>query len=342
MAGTVLRVPREGRALLDIFSAARAGPSGSVRFSPHRWSRSPGLYAGLLKSWSRSPVAQRGSAPCLRTCPISAAKDSWRSKQTTATGLGEIGQRELLKSWHLELSPGQYRQAKDGASRPRELKLVHNIVLSMPRPTPPDKVLKAAKTFARENFGLQHRYAMALHTDQEHPHVHLVVKAEGQDGRRLHIDKAMLRDWREQFAQLMRDQGIAANATPRVVRGRTKVFTKDRVYRTPPSSSRALRERVRGVASELNGTGTIRDPARPKLVATRKSIVDGWMGIAARLDAQGEIVLAGDVRYFASNLPKVLTDREKLAVQLLRYQALQRARSDPRAQQRAREIERTR
>ena len=84
----------------------------------------------------------------------------------------------------------------------------------MPRPTPPDKVLKAAKTFARENFGLQHRYAMALHTDQEHPHVHLVVKAEGQDGRRLHIDKAMLRDWREQFAQLMRDQGIAQTPLP--------------------------------------------------------------------------------------------------------------------------------
>jgi len=66
------------------------------------------------------------------------------------------------------------------------------------------------------------------------------------------------------------------------------------------------------------------------------------MGIAARLDAQGEIVLAGDVRYFASNLPKVLTDRERLAVQFLKHQELQRARSDPRVQQRTREIERTR
>lgn len=215
-------------------------------------------------------------------------------------------------------------------------------MLSMPRPTPPDKVLKAARTFARENFGLQHRYAMALHTDQEHPHVHLVVKAEGQDGRRLHIDKATLRDWREHFAQLMRDQGVAANATPRVMRGRTRSFTKDRVYRTPPSRSRALHDRVRSVASELHETGTIRDPARPKLVATRKSVVDGWMGIAARLDAQGEVVLAGDVRYFASNLPKVLTDREKLAVQFLKHQELQRARREPRVQQRTREIERTR
>src|SRR4029077_20079428 len=130
--------------------------------------------------------------------------------------------------WHLELSPGQYRQAKDGRPRPRELKLVHNIVLSMPQPTPPHKVLKAARSFARERFGAQHPYAMALHTDQEHPHVHLVVKAEGRDGRRLHIDKATLREWREHFAQLMRDQGVAANATSRVVRGRNKAFAKDR------------------------------------------------------------------------------------------------------------------
>jgi hypothetical protein len=45
-------------------------------------------------------------------------------------------------------------------------------------------------------------------------------------GRRLHVDKAMLRDWREQFAQLMRNQGVAANATPRVVRGHSKAKLK--------------------------------------------------------------------------------------------------------------------
>jgi hypothetical protein len=260
----------------------------------------------------------------------------------TGDRIGKDEQQELLKSWHLELSRGQYRQARDGGSRPRELKLVHNIVLSMPRPTPPDKVLRAARAFAREKFGLHHRYAMALHTDQEHPHVHLVVKAEGQDGRRLHINKAMLRDWRDHFAQLMRDQGIAANATPRVVRGRNKAFTKDGIYRIKPSNSRALRDRVISVAKELHCTGTIRDPARPKLLATRQAIVDGWMEVAARLDAQGETVLAGDVRYFASSLPKVLTDREKLASQLLRHQESHRAKNEPRVQQRTREIERTR
>jgi len=52
---------------------------------------------------------------------------------------------------------------------------------------PADKVLAAARKFARENFA-QHRYAKVLRTDQKHPHVHLVVKAENELGRRLHIE----------------------------------------------------------------------------------------------------------------------------------------------------------
>ena len=42
------------------------------------------------------------------------------------------------------------------------------------------------------------------------------------------------------------------------------------------------------------------------------------MGVAAALDAQGEIILAGDVRYFANHLPRVLTDRERLAEDFIR------------------------
>ena len=72
------------------------------------------------------------------------------------------------------------------------------------------------RKFAKEKFALQHRYVMALHTDQQHPHVHLVVKAENELGRRLHIDKPLLREWREDFARMLREQGVEANATSRV------------------------------------------------------------------------------------------------------------------------------
>jgi hypothetical protein len=205
-------------------------------------------------------------------------------------------QKELLKDWHLELSAGQYRQPLGQKTGARGIKLVHNIVLSMPAPTPSEKVLAAAKVFAREKFGVKHRYAMALHTHQPHPHVHLVVKAEREDGRgRLHIDKAMLREWRQDFARMMRDQGIAANATPRVIRGPTK--------------------------------RTVRDPGHAKLEETRKAIVAGWLRMADTLEAQGEIVLGGDVRYYAMHLPPVLTDRERLAAEFVRFSMQRSART---------------
>jgi len=171
---------------------------------------------------------------------------------------------------------------------------------------------------------------MALHTHQRHPHVHLVVKAEGIDGRRLHIDKAMLREWRQDFARMMREQGIAANATPRSVRGETKRAAKDVFYRTQRRGhSYALREKLDGIVRELRATTPITDPARARLLETRRAVVEGWSAVASKLEAQGEIVLGGHVRYFAMHLPPVLTDRERLAEQFIRYA---KARRSPRTQ----------
>ena len=107
-------------------------------------------------------------------------------------------------------------QAEDRSTSAKALS--SKVILLRPRvsthPNTPAEV-RAAKSGARP-----YRYAMVLHTDQQHPHVHMVVKAEAEEGQRLHIDKEMLRTWRKDFAQLMRDQGIAANATRRVARDR--------------------------------------------------------------------------------------------------------------------------
>jgi MobA/VirD2-like, nuclease domain len=229
-------------------------------------------------------------------------------------------QKALLNDWHLELSAGQYRGPRDGRSTARRTKLVHNIVLSMPSPTPSEKVLAAARKFSREKFGHQHRYAMALHTDQQHPHVHIVVKAESNEGRRLHIDKAMLRAWREDFARLMREQGVPANATPRAVRGSNKGRARDAIYRAQQRGvSKVVRDRVTAIAKQLMQTGTFHDPARDALLETRRSVVSRWLEVADALDLQSEATLAGDVRRFARHLPPVLTDQERLAERFVQH-----------------------
>ena len=128
------------------------------------------------------------------------------------------GAGRLPEDWDLDLDElGGARQLSRGpkAKSPR---LVHKLVFSMPPGTNPEKVYTAVQSFCREEFALKHRYVMALHTDEHHPHVHVVVRASDELGNRLNIKKAHLKDWREKFAAHLREQGVPANATPRMSR----------------------------------------------------------------------------------------------------------------------------
>jgi hypothetical protein len=328
--------------IIDIISHARKGPGRRDHFSVAQLEQ-------ISRTVRRAPevmVKVTGGGRSTGAVAAHFAYISGKGRIGIGTDDGheidKAGQKDLLKSWHLDLTAGQYRTSNDGSPPARRVKLVHNIVLSMPSPTPAAKVQRAAAAFARENFGAKHPYAMALHTHQEHPHVHLVVKAEGWDGRRLHIDKAMLRNWRAQFAQLMRDQGVAANATPRAVRGHSMGKLRPATYQAARhNGSTVLRARVRGIADELTKGRVIQDPARNGLLATRKAVVEGWSRVAEVLDEQGQIVLAGDVRYFASHLPKVMTDRERLAEEFLQFLKTQPSKK-PGREARERADERTR
>jgi len=207
---------------------------------------------------------------------------------------GRDEQREMLKSWHLELTAGRYRRTEPGESGARSPKLVQNIVLSMPASTSSQKVLAAAKVFAREKFGARHRYAMVLHTDQQHPHVHIVVKAEAElDRRRLHIDKETLRTWREDFARAMRAQGIEANATRKAVRDHRRGWNRDARVRVWRSRDGAEIDRI-----SANSYSTLTKPAD-----LRKAVVSYWSAIAVALDRQGEVILANETRLFIDRIP---------------------------------------
>ena len=323
MSRRPFRLPYEEPPLLDLAGLGRWGPPETMRFSPVEIEQ-------IRRTVRRTPevmVKVTGGGKNVGAVAAHFGYISRKGRLEIETDEGERiagtdAQRTFLAAWHLELSAGQYRGPRDQRADAREAKLVHKIVLSMPAPTPPEKVLAAARTFAREKFGVRHRYAMVLHTDQPHPHVHLVVKAEDEYGRRLHIDKPMLRGWREDFARTMREQGIAANATSRIIRGRNKGKARDGAFRAQRrGNSIAIRAKVTMIATELAKSGRFSEPARAKLVETRKAVLANWMKIAETLDRQGEVVLAGDVRYFAKHLPPALTDTERLAVKFTQHLA---------------------
>jgi hypothetical protein len=311
MTKRVIRLTSE-RPLLDIFSAGRVGPSG--RFTPAEVALIARTVRGTTEVIVKVTGGGRSRGGTLAHLDYITRKGDLALETDDGQRLTREEHRAFLDTWHLDLTAGQYRAPRAGQTHARKVKLTHNVVLSMPSSTPADKVLAAARGFAHNKFR-GHRYAMVLHTDQKHPHVHLVVKAEHEMGKRLHIDKAMLQDWREHFAELMRQQGIAANATRRAFRGKNKRTSADKILRAQKhGKSRVLAERVISVAKDYYDGIGFDDPAQQKLREARKSVVAQWMTAADILDAQGEVSLAGDVRYFANHQPTVLTDRQQLAV----------------------------
>jgi hypothetical protein len=245
---------------------------------------------------------------------------------------GEGVEKELLEGWDLDLEEHRRKADLESRSSRPPPKLVHKLMFSMPAGTPPDKVLAAVKNFAREEFGLKHRYAMVLHTDEPHPHVHVVVKAISEQGVRLNIRKATLREWRREFARHLRALGVAANATDRGVRGQSRSPRRDGIYRAEHrGESQHTRARAEAVAAELL-KGTLRvEAGKANLLNTRREVERGWWAVSDILVAERRPELAAQVRRFSAQMPPPLTDREAIAEALRRNTREARTRDYPAA-----------
>ena len=304
--------------LLDIASYARRGPVDRVHLAREEIQllsrtvrRTPEVMVKVLSKGAHDLKAVGRHLSYLnRDGEVEIETDDGRRLS------GQGVEQELLEDWDLDLEETRRTRelrSHSGVVRP---KLVHKLVLSMPAGTPADGLLRGARTFARETFGAQHRYAMVLHTDEPHPHVHMVVKAVSEEGVRLNIRKATLREWRREFARHLRAQGIRANATDKAVRGTTRANLSDGMYRAMQrDASRRIQEHVgsrgmdRKTASEAH--------SRESLLRTRAQIEQGWLAAAEILDRQCQRDLAWQVRRFTETLPPIRTDRELLR-QMLR------------------------
>jgi hypothetical protein len=301
------------RPLLDLTSYARRGPAERVQLGLEEiqllWRtvrRTPEVMVKVLtKGGQDLKAVGRHLTYLSRDGDVEIETDDGQNLS------GQGVEQELLQGWDLDLE--EARRTRELRSRPGIVrpKLVHKVVLSMPAGTPADGLLRAARTFSRETFGAKHRYAMVLHTDEPHPHVHMVVKAVSEEGVRLNIRKATLREWRREFARHLRAEGISANATDRAVRGNTLPKLSDGVYRAlQRDASRRIWEHSsapameRSSASEASGRGS--------LLHTRAEVERGWRAVAEILGRQGQQDLAWYVRRFTEALPRIRTDRELL------------------------------
>jgi cysteinyl-tRNA synthetase len=159
---------------------------------------------------------------------------------------------------------------------------------------------------------MKHRYALALHTDDAHPHVHLVVKTVSEQGERLNIRKATLRNWRQQFATHLRDLGVAANATERAVRGQSRTSKTTAIYhaiqrKESTHERKQILELAKGSASALQR----HRHGKEKLEETRSEVVSGWYAVAQQLQEERDYGLADAVRFFVAQMAPPATDQEQ-------------------------------
>jgi hypothetical protein len=230
---------------------------------------------------------------------------------------GQKFAHDLVRDWDLDVEVLS-RQSERSIRGRKPTKLVHNIIFSMPPGTLREKVLKAVRQLAVNEWQLRHRYAMTMHNDTAHPHVHVVVKAMSEQGTRLNIRKVTQRSWRAQFAANLRELGIAANATERAVRGQSKTRKSDPIFRANQrGQSTHVGQRRAQVIRELSLGELQREEGWASITETRAVVSAGWRRLGAILDANGDHKLAEEVRSFDSRMSPVWTEKEWLARELL-------------------------
>lgn len=221
-----------------------------------------------------------------------------------------------------------------------------SMILSMPGgTTDAATIVDAVQAFARVEFEGQFAYTIALHTDTDHPHVHLTIANQGEDGSRFNPRKADLHHFRESFAHELRERGIAAEATPRRARGH--------VQKRVRSSARHLEARTAGQGRGLDISRLTEERAaefarspnperRPEDVAAlgRQKLIRGaYAQAAAALAATGkedDLALAEDVTSFVAAMPPAVSRRLQRAREIMMAEraassGVDRARDRPQA-----------
>ncbi|MDR0576132.1 MAG: relaxase/mobilization nuclease domain-containing protein [Candidatus Accumulibacter sp.] len=232
---------------------------------------------------------------------------------------GADDMRDVRDAW----ADGRFGIPRDSEKR-RE---AFNVMLSMPPGTNRLAVKEAARKFAAEQFK-DHQYVFAAHEDEKHPHVHVCVKAVDRFGVRMNPRKADLQGWRERFAECLRKEGIAANATPRRTRGVVRKAEKqavrwiDRDYqqgrRSSPSKVRTGRNAA--VARELAGLGEHDNPAVQAIGNARQDILRAYGELAKTLAKSSDSEdrkLALNIVEFVKTMPTMKT-RHQMEMELAR------------------------
>jgi hypothetical protein len=273
--------------------ATKGGRSGSLKSTVADGVRTKlrALFGGAPEVMVRLTGGGRGMAPIK-------AHMAYISRHGTLPLEDERGEKiqgpealfDLVQEWRCARSYIPWRSHRREAL---------NIMLSMPLGTDGNAVFAAARDFAQGALR-GHKFALVMHEPHSdarsnQPHVHLVVRMQGQDGGRLHPQKADLGRWRQEFADHLAERGIAASATRRYTRGEIQ----PRLWPQDPGPD--ARE---GSANVITPSG--------RAAATQAEVLAAWRGVVGALSRSEDLqdqALARQALAFVLQMPMIARRR---------------------------------
>ncbi|UWQ85982.1 relaxase/mobilization nuclease domain-containing protein [Leisingera caerulea] len=228
---------------------------------------------------------------------------------------GKQATSELFRDW-IE----KHDDARAAGMASDRTRITTSILFSMPGNTNASGVKDAVRALAEQEFGGRHDYAMALHTDTPHPHVHLTVRTVGHDGVKLNLRKADLQHLRDTFAEKLRQRGIEAESTPRYARGKTRRGESTPVYKIRQRGGKPYidaKKRNEARRDLERNNGVLPTHAWDAAIADRRNKVmrtyTGAARILAQSDDPADRGLAQETGRFTARLTEVVTQRAEIA-----------------------------
>ncbi len=133
-----------------------------------------------------------------------------------------------------------------GAEVKRKRRVTAHFILDAGADAKPEALSKTARQFLAERFGKTgHEYWFVRHDDTRQPHIHVILNLQNGKGRRLHTSVDEVQSWREQFAEIARQNGIEIDASRAWERGKAPTRSRGYVRHGAPPPTRWTREQVR-------------------------------------------------------------------------------------------------
>jgi len=326
--GAMLRAPHE----LAFAGTGRVSDAISSRIATSHHARSARALQAIDRTAKRAPqvVVKITSRIHGAGSTVGAMTYAGRVGMSDREPIGiETSEGKHLTSAHdMLLLAREWQQWEQADEARRKGATAIAMVFSMPPGTDPERVRDAVRELA-ENDLANRRWVMALHTDQDHPHVHLIIAGRDNDGRRFNPNREFLQHCRERFAENLRARGIEADATPRKARG----------YPPKTDPTPVVKMRERGIVPDADrgrsdmiarksGAGdqlVRREKARARTVANIAVVRGVYQRAIAELEAHGgqeEAQRATALRSFVDAMPGALDARSEIIERLKSGNAL--------------------